>query len=86
MLGATYRTRKGSMGILARNYHCKIAMLVEPLLTTAMTLAFEVFALHLLHTHWSYASSGVALLEVCRSQSGKGTSQTTSQHEMEELG
>ena len=86
MLGATYRTRKGSMGIIARTYDCKLLKPVEPLLKSDMTLAFEVFTLHLLHSHWSYASSGVALLEVFRSQSGKGTSQTTSQHEMEELG
>ena len=41
MLGATYRAKKGSMGIVARYYHCITSMSVEPLLTSAMTLAFD---------------------------------------------
>ena len=39
------------MGILARTYDCKLLKPVEPLLKSAMTLAFEVFTLHLLHSH-----------------------------------
>ena len=74
------------MGILARTYDCKLLKPVEPLLKSAMTLAFEVFTLHLLHSHWSYASSGVAPLEVCKSHSGRGTNQTLSPHKIDELG
>ena len=85
VLGATYRTRKGSMGILACNHDCIISMFEPLLMTSAMTLAFEVFALHLLHSYWSYTSSGVAPLEVCKSHSGRGTNQTTSPHKIEDL-